>query len=87
MATVIGERIEQLRSKLGMSQAVLAAQMNVTRGTVSNWERGITFPNWLDLQELCRIFSVSGDFMLSDEHIGIKCDHCGAKIKEGSKQT
>jgi putative transcriptional regulator len=39
------QKIMRIRKKAGVSQAVLAAHMNVSTGVVSKWERGEKHPS------------------------------------------
>ena len=41
----LGNNIQTLRKKKGLSQEKLAEKINVTRQTISNWELGETAPN------------------------------------------
>lgn len=45
----IGQHIYQLRTTQNLTQEELASKVYVTRQTVSNWERGYSYP---DLQSL-----------------------------------
>lgn len=49
--------LKRLRQAGGMSQAQLAEQMNVTRQTISSWERGNSYP---DIGMLTRLAEVLG---------------------------
>lgn len=42
MASLVGERVKDLRAQRGLSQEALAARVGVSRKTVSNWETGET---------------------------------------------
>jgi len=59
-----GERIFQVRSRLGLSQADFAERISVSRGAVGNWERnlGITQKN---LTKIADEFGCSLDWLLS----------------------
>ena len=45
----LGNNIQTLRKRKGLSQEKLAEKINVTRQTISNWENGKSYP---DLQIL-----------------------------------
>ena len=47
-----GERIRALRKRYRLSQAVLAAILNVTASTVQKWERGAKHPSGPSLKLL-----------------------------------
>ena len=49
---IIGGRIAAARKRAGMSQENLAAELNVTRQTISNWEAGKSLP---DIEMLKRL--------------------------------
>ena len=51
------KNIKRRRLELGLSQEQLAEKLAVTRQTVSNWERSVSFP---DLQMLGRIAAALG---------------------------
>lgn len=63
----IGINIQNERKRNQMSQKDLAAELNLTSSSVSNWEKGKSLPDIGNLIELCKIFNVS-----SDELLGIK---------------
>lgn len=63
-----GERLMSLRRARGLSQEALGDMLDVTRQTVSKWERGDSTPELEKLVELSRIFGVS-----LDELAGIEC--------------
>lgn len=42
---MLSENIKALRAAKGLSQAELAAELNVVRQTVSKWERGLSVPD------------------------------------------
>lgn len=51
----ISMNIRALRKKRGLSQDALAARLNVTRQTISNWETGRSFP---DLDTVVRLSEI-----------------------------
>lgn len=64
----IGCNICRLRKQNNMSQEQVAELMNVSRQSVSKWERDETLPDIYNLEALSRIFSVSIDSLVkSDE--------------------
>ena len=50
--------IRQLRQEWGWSQQVLAGRLRVKRMTVSNWERGVSWPSPDQQQRLADLFGV-----------------------------
>lgn len=59
-----GHRLTNLREEKGIYQKELAAYLNVSIGTISNYENGVHYP---DLSTLCQIadyFEVTTDYLL-----------------------
>ncbi len=61
---MIGERLAEVRKDHGDTQETLGARLGVTKFTVSNWEQGKSEPGHDDLVRLCRLYSVSADYLL-----------------------
>ena len=63
----LGEKLQQLRKKSGLSQEQLAAQLTVSRQAVSKWELDDAMPDTENVIQLSRIFGVSCDYLLLEE--------------------
>lgn len=63
----LGNKILELRKRLGLSQEQLGEKVNVTRQTISNWELGETSPNIEQLKLLSRVFQISIDELLDND--------------------
>lgn len=61
MKSMLGTRIKYFRSRLGVSQEVLAGRLGVTAQAVSKWECEQAYPDIELLPELAEIFHVSID--------------------------
>lgn len=48
-----------LRTKAGWSQEFVARQMEVSRATIVNWERGNTEPSISEAVKLAKLFGVT----------------------------
>lgn len=60
----LGPTIAALRKEKGLGQKELASLMNLSTGTISNYENGVHSP---DLNTLCRLakyFAVTTDYLL-----------------------
>ena len=57
-------RIKELRVERGMKQTDLAELLNVSRGTVSNYELGVHTMDVDVIRQLCEIFGVTADYLL-----------------------
>jgi transcriptional regulator with XRE-family HTH domain len=60
----IGQRIYEERKKKGLSQGVLAEQLDVSAKAVSKWETGEAQPTLDNVSRLAEIFGVSTDYLL-----------------------
>ena len=63
----LSEKIYYCRKKSGQSQEALAEKLGVSRQAISKWETGESEPEISKLKLLAEIFSVSVDWLLSDE--------------------
>jgi len=57
-------RLKELRDKNNLSQKEFAKILNVSTGTVGNWEVGLREPDFKMLIKIADIFNVSCDYML-----------------------
>ena len=67
----LGNNIQTLRKKKGLSQEKLAEKINVTRQTISNWELGETAPNPEQLILLSKQFDISIDELVGKDAVGL----------------
>ena len=49
------------RVSANLSQRDAAEKLDVNRTTLSNWERGSTYPNIIQFKRLCHLYGVSMD--------------------------
>ena len=68
----IGAKIKQAREAQGLTQAELAAALNLSRSAVSGWEVGRNFPDIATLIQLCDLFDLSLDQLLREETTMVK---------------
>ena len=61
---MLGTRIKELRKEFGLSQVDLAARMEVTKQTISNWENENIQPSIDMLVALANVFNVTTDYLL-----------------------
>jgi len=57
-------RLKKIRQEHGEKQRELAKDLNVSQGTLSNWERGTHEPDNTTLSRLAQRFDVSVDYLL-----------------------
>ena len=62
-----GNKMVELRKKMGLSQEELAEKVGVARQTISKWELGDSSPDLLQAKELSKIFKVSLDELVGND--------------------
>lgn len=62
----LGEKIQELRRKRGMSQDELAEKLDISRQAVSKWERDEAVPETEKIIRIAQEFGVSIDYLLLD---------------------
>lgn len=78
-----GDVLFQLRTERGIYQKELAEYLDVSIGTISNYENGVHYP---DLKSLCRIaeyFNVSADYLLGITTNSMPIDSLNVKLSDG----
>lgn len=60
----LGEKIQELRRRSGMSQDTLAEKLDVSRQAVSKWERDEAMPETDKIVRIAQVFGVSTDYLL-----------------------
>lgn len=82
------QRLQNLRKRNGITQEILAEKLNVTRQTISKWERGESTPDFEHLIQISELFHITTDYLLKgelphDEHAPLSdtaaTDHMGAQ--------
>ncbi len=63
----LADKIISLRKQKGWSQEELAAQMDVSRQSVSKWESGASVPDIDKILLLSKIFGITTDYLLKDD--------------------
>ena len=64
---MLGSRIAALRRHAGLSQAELAAQLQISPSAIGMYEQGRREPSTQTLVTLARIFEVSTDYLLTGQ--------------------
>lgn len=64
MCHMFAQRLKSLRKQHGVSQAALAAQLQVTQQAVGKWETGRSTPDPAALASMAAYFNVSTDYLL-----------------------
>ncbi|MBR2967461.1 MAG: helix-turn-helix transcriptional regulator [Clostridia bacterium] len=63
----LGQKIYDLRTQHGYSQETLGNLIGVSRQSISKWELDTASPNADNIIELCKLFSISADYLLGAE--------------------
>ncbi|MDE7463680.1 MAG: helix-turn-helix domain-containing protein [Clostridiales bacterium] len=64
MEELIAARIKSVRADNKLTQAQLGERLSVSQDTVSLWETGKSLPPAEYIIALCKMFSVSADYLL-----------------------
>ena len=79
MAKPLAQILRSARQTKGMTQEQLAAQLYVTRQTISSWEKGRTQPDLETLRKICTALDLSSEeLLLGNTHSD---DQCSALIR------
>ena len=64
MIELFGTRLKTIRLRKNLNQNQLAKKLDITRSSVSCYERGGIYPSLETLIKICKLFDVSADFLL-----------------------
>ena len=62
------EKLKELRSKKGISQATLASDIHISRSAVAKWENGLGMPNDESLKMLANYFEVAVEELIPNKN-------------------
>ncbi len=68
----LGEKITELRKKKSLTQETLSEYLNVSRQTLSNWEKNNTIPDIAQAKNIANFFKISVDDLV-DNSLEIEC--------------
>ena len=75
----LGQRLIELRKSKQLSQEEVADKLNVTRQTISKWERAESSPDIAVLVEIADLFGVTLDYLVRSENVEEAVSECKAK--------
>ena len=61
-----GDRIKRAREEKQFSQQQLGDLLDCTDGTISNYEKGVAFPRWDTVINICNILDVDPNYLFWD---------------------
>ncbi|PTE69283.1 XRE family transcriptional regulator [Staphylococcus devriesei] len=67
----VGERIRNLRKSKKMTQESLAEKLDVSRHSISNWEREVSFPDLHSLVKMTELFGVSLNHLIKGDKLEV----------------
>lgn len=79
-------RLRQLRNEKGWTLEQVAAEINVSNQTISNWEKGKTQPDIESLIRLADLFKVTIDYLVERESNAQSIDALILQITKMSPQ-
>jgi transcriptional regulator with XRE-family HTH domain/signal peptidase I len=82
-----GDRFLTLRKKKELNQDELAVLLNVSRATISDYERGRSEPNFETLRKISEFFEVSIDMLLGNAHPNDNADDQQNHVKSTPKSA
>ena len=59
-----GTRLREIRKDHGDTQESLGQKLGFSTPTVSKWEQGTSNPDFNTFKQICRMYSVSADYLL-----------------------
>ncbi|MGF1907755.1 XRE family transcriptional regulator [Aliivibrio salmonicida] len=78
----IADRIKELRISNGMTQAQLGQKVGVTSVTISKWELETSKPKADSLIRMCKIFSVSIEWLKDGKNVNFNLGISGVRKEE-----
>ena len=75
----IGSRIKQRREELGLTQPELAKIIGVSKGTIGNYETGLSAPNEKNFFKLFDALKCDANFLYQDDMAIIDKENINAK--------
>lgn len=60
-----GEKLKAVRKSKNLTQLELSKRLEVSKGTISAYEQGLSYPSLETLVKICEILNTSSDYLLS----------------------
>jgi transcriptional regulator with XRE-family HTH domain len=65
---IVDQRIKELRKEKNLTQNRLSELLNIRQSNVSDWENGVSRPEYEHLILLSKIFAVTTDYLIGTEN-------------------
>ena len=82
----IGQKLKAARVKLNLTQEQVAAELFVSRQTISNWENEKSYPDILSIIKLSDLYSVSLDELLKGDRKMIEHLDASTNVVQSNKK-
>lgn len=66
----LSDKLIELRKTKGWSQEDFAEKLDVSRQAISRWENGTALPDAQNILRISKLFNVTVDYLLNDDHEG-----------------
>ncbi|MGC6176288.1 DUF5680 domain-containing protein [Lacrimispora sp. 38-1] len=77
------DKLQIIRKSKGITQEELAEKLNVSRQAVTKWERGMSYPDIMNLIQLSEIFHITVDYLVKDNQCGVCMEiNCDTDLEE-----
>ena len=80
-------RVKELREEKGLKQTELAQMLEISQGTLSNWERGVHDPDNETLGRLAQIFDCSVDYLLARSDMRQPLDGLFTRVMKDARDS
>ena len=80
-------RVKELREEKGLKQTELALMLEISQGTLSNWERGVHDPDNETLGRLAQIFDCSVDYLLARSDVRQPMDGLFTRVMQNAQES
>ena len=77
----IGEKLVSFRKEKELTQEEVSKKLNIPKSKISKWERNELYPEIDDVVSLCKLYDITPNDLLSDEH---KRDDSTEKRQKGT---
>ena len=68
LKSIVAKNLTELRRSASLTQLELAERLNYSDKAVSKWESGASLPDVTVLYEISKLYGVTVDYLLSEEH-------------------
>ena len=66
----LSDKLIELRKAQGWSQEDFAEKLDISRQAISRWENGTALPDAQNVVRISKLFNVTADYLLNDDHEG-----------------